>query len=187
MFEVTTVSSSNELHQIHSLNLVNLRQRLSDSEKSTEGFVTWLYSLELLEKMHQLAPSVIVKFENKVIGYALTTLQESSNFHADLDAMFLHLKHVLYQERSLYSYHYYCMGQICIDKKFRGQGIVNLLYQEHKRKYGQLYDFILTEISTNNPRSLKAHLKIGFVIIDTYTDDKDEWHVVVWNWESPSQ
>jgi len=60
---------------------------------------------------------------------------------------------------------------------------VNMLYQKHREVYSNQYDFILTEISTSNLRSLKAHEKMGFETIYTYQDSVDEWNVVVWNWK----
>jgi hypothetical protein len=57
------------------------------------------------------------------------------------------------------------------------------LYQKHKDIYSSQFDFILTEISTSNHRSLKAHEKIGFKTIYSHIDEMDEWNVVVWNWK----
>jgi hypothetical protein len=182
MFVSTTVSSPDEIRQIYRLNQVNLKQNLNAAEKASDGFVSWLYSVDLLEKMHALAPSVIVKHQDRVVGYALTTLKESRSFHRDLETMFRQLEPVLYLGKPLPVYNFYCMGQICVDKTFRGKGIVSMLYNEHKKVYGKQFDFILTEISSSNPRSLKAHLNMGFEIIYTYTDAIDEWHVVVWDW-----
>ena len=81
MLEVTTVKNTNELEQIFRLNQANLKQNLGVEKQIEEGFVTWLYAVELLEKMHSLAPSVIVKDAGRVVAYALTTLNESSSFH----------------------------------------------------------------------------------------------------------
>jgi L-amino acid N-acyltransferase YncA len=75
------------------------------------------------------------------------------------------------------------MGQICVDKEFRGKGLFEELYQGHKEIYGSGFDFIITEISTSNHRSLRAHEKVGFETIHQYTDEMDEWAVVVWNWK----
>jgi ribosomal protein S18 acetylase RimI-like enzyme len=75
------------------------------------------------------------------------------------------------------------MGQICVDKAYRGKGLVNMLYQKHREIYSSRFDFILTEISTANIRSIKAHEKLGFQSIHTYTDAMDEWRVVIWNWK----
>lgn len=182
MLEATIVTTDDELLQIHRLNQKNLKTNLDDQTQNQEGFVTWLYSLELLKKMHGLSPGVIVKDENTIAGYALTTLKEARSFHPDLDVMFKNLENVQYNGKSLSSHHFYCMGQICVAKEYRGRGIVNMLYQKHKEIYSTQFDFILTEISTSNKRSIKAHQNIGFKTVYRYRDTVDEWDVVVWDW-----
>jgi ribosomal protein S18 acetylase RimI-like enzyme len=182
MLKATIVTSIDELIQIHRLNQQNLRRNLDINTQQREGFVTWLYSPELLQKMHKLSPSIIVKDGGKVVAYALTTLKESKAFHPDLETMFCNLADVHYKNKPLSSHRFYCMGQICIDKRYRGKGIVTMLYQKHKETYGEHYEFLLTEISANNFRSLKAHDKIGFQTIYTYKDAMDEWKVVIWDW-----
>ena len=44
------------------------------------------------------------------------------------------------------------------------------------------FDFIITEISASNYRSLNAHKRIGFKKINTFRDKIDEWDVVIWDW-----
>jgi hypothetical protein len=85
MLKATIVGSENELLQIHQLNQSNLKQNLNEKTQKSEGFVTWLYSLDLLKKMHRVSPSIIVKDGDKVVAYALTTLKESKAFHPDLE------------------------------------------------------------------------------------------------------
>lgn len=135
MLKATTVSSDDELLQIHHLNQQNLKQNLDEEIQKQEGFVTWLYSFDLLKKMHQLSPHVIVKEGDRVVGYALTTLKAARAFHPDLENMFRNLENVQYQSKLLSLYNYYCMGQICIAKEFRSQGIVQMLYQKHREIY----------------------------------------------------
>lgn len=79
MLDVTQVTSDNELAQIHSLNLANLKSALSKQQQEL-GFVTWLYSISLLKQLHTTAPSIIVKDGEKVVGYALTALIEAGVF-----------------------------------------------------------------------------------------------------------
>lgn len=183
MLRTTIVTTKNELEQIHHLNRMNIKQNLDDREKEEQGFVSWLYPVELLEQMHQLAPGIIVKDDDRVIAYALTTLKESKSFHKDLAAMFSQLENVMYNGRTLSSHNFYCMGQICIAKDYRGRGLVKELYHKHREIYKDQFDFILTEISSKNERSIKAHQRVGFKTIYKYRDEADEWEVVVWNWE----
>src|ERR1051325_2216597 len=130
MLKATIVTTEHELLAIHCLNQENLKQNLDKRTQEQEGFVTWLYSLELLEKMHQLSPSIIVKDNEKLVAYALTTLKESKAFHPDLQTMFRNLEPVQYKSNPLSSYQFYCMGQICVAKEYRGKGLVNMLYQK---------------------------------------------------------
>ena len=134
--------------------------------------------------MHQLAPSIIVKEKDKVVGYALVTPREASVFHKDLSVMMEHLSSLVYEDKSLFSYRFYLMGQVCIDKAYRGKGLFPMLYKKHKETYSGQYDLLVTEISTSNFRSLKAHRNIGFKSIHTYKDSMDEWDIVVWDWRS---
>ena len=182
MLTPTLVKNEEELLQIHQLNDQNLKQKLSVQMQAREGFVTWLYSIDLLKKMHELAPSIIIKDNEKLVAYALTTLKEATLFHGDLKGMFQNLETVQYKDQPLSTQNFCCMGQICVDKEYRGKGLVHMLYQKHKEVYSPLYHFILTEISKNNYRSVKAHEKMGFQSIYTYGDAMDEWNVVVWDW-----
>jgi GNAT superfamily N-acetyltransferase len=182
MLYATEVTTNDELLQIHELNRENLKGNLSLLEQEEQGFVTWLYPVSLLQQIDDLAPAVIVKDEDKVIGYALVTPVEAGSFHPDLQAMVDNLENVNYKDKPLSSYNYYIMGQVCIDKEYRGKGVFTLLFQKHRELYSNEYELLVTEISSNNYRSQKAHEKTGFTTIYTYSDALDEWNVVVWDW-----
>ncbi len=183
MYSVSLVTKASELEQIAALSKENLRNDLSVEEKQTQGFITWEYNLPLLEKLHTIAPAVIVKCGEEVVGYALTALKETAAVLPVLNDMIHHLESLSFNGKPLKECRYYVMGQICIAKTHRGKGLFDRLYQHHKEIYSKQYDLLLTEISTSNHRSLKAHQNTGFQTIHTYRDEMDEWDVVVWNWE----
>ena len=182
MLYTTEVTTNDELIQVNVLNQHNLKANLSKQQQEEQGFVTWLYSVPLLQQVHAMAPSIIVKDDNKVVGYALVTPVEAGSFHADQQVMINNLGTINYNGKPLSSYNYYIMGQVCIDKDYRGKGIFTMLFQKHKELYSDKYELLVTEISTNNKRSQKAHEKVGFTTIHTYRDVLDEWNVVVWDW-----
>ena len=182
MIYAAEVTTDDEIIQIHKMNQLYLRSNLSQQVQEEEGFVSWLYPVSLLQQMDSIAPSIIVKDDDKVIGYALVTPIEASSFHPDLKTMIDNLETIDYKGKRLSAYSYYVMGQVCIDKDYRGKGIFSMLFQKHKEIYSDKYELLITEISTKNLRSQKAHEKVGFTTIYTYTDAVDEWNVVVWNW-----
>src|SRR3954469_16535642 len=109
MLIATIVTSDEELMQIHRLNQQNLKTNLDRLTQNREGFVSWLYTIELLKQMHKLSPSIIIKDGKAVAAYALTTLKETRSFHSDLETMFRHLEKVPYKGKPLSSYQFYCM------------------------------------------------------------------------------
>jgi len=178
----TVVTNDDELKQIVELSEKNLRTKISKEQEQQQGFVTWNYSFELLKQMNTQHPHVIVKNENIVIGYGLVALREAAKFHADLKAMIDQLETITYKYIKLEAYTYYVMGQVCIDEDYRGKGVFQILYHQHKKLFEKNFDFVVTEISTSNKRSLHAHEKIGFKTIYSYHDMLDEWNVVLWDW-----
>ena len=48
------------------------------------------------------------------------------------------------------------------------------------------YDLCVTEIATRNQISVRAHEKMGFEPISTYSDDREEWVIVAWDLSQPA-
>ena len=183
MLHVTTASNINDLQQILVLQKKNLAPNISKEEAISQGFVTVNHSEEMLVMMHKLAPSIVIKDDDIVVAYALTMLCECKNLVPELKTMFAGFDSLDWRGKRLNEYEYYVMGQICIDKAYRGRGLFELLYQKHKEVYESAFDFIITEVATRNTRSMKAHKRIGFETIHRYKDELDEWEVVVWDWK----
>lgn len=183
MLVLTTVETKDELLQILELQQKNLIQNIDEAEMETQGFVTMIHDIEVLQQMHNLAPSVIAKDNGAVAGYALVMLRECRSLFPPLEPMFKNFDTLEYGNRPLNDYPFYIMGQVCIDKKYRRTGLFDQLYQKHKQTYANRFQFVLTEVSTRNQRSLRAHERVGFETISTYQDDLDEWAVVLWNWK----
>jgi ribosomal protein S18 acetylase RimI-like enzyme len=183
MLYPTTVSGISELQQILLLQKENLKQHVDNTEKQSQGFVTVEHTIDLLQQMHNLAPSIIVKDEEQLAGYALTMLYECKALVPELVTMFAHFNNLSRNGKPLSEFKYYVMGQICVNKAYRGQGVFDMLYHKHRDVYMDRFDFIITEISTSNTRSIRAHERVGFTTIDTFSDHIDEWVVVLWDWK----
>ena len=166
-----------------SLQKKNLKQNISPEEKDAEGFVTMVFTMPMLQQFHELAPSIIIKDDSTVVAYAIVLLQQGRKAYPGLEPMFVNFEKLTWKSKPLYDYKFYAMGQICIDKAYRSKGLFDMLYQKHKEIYKEQFDFIITEISASNFRSLKAHKRIGFEIINTFRDAMDEWNVALWDWK----
>src|SRR5688572_22013496 len=182
MIHSTLVNSKSELQQILELQEQNLPKNISVEELRSQGFVTFQHDLETLQQFHELAPSVIVKDDDKVVAYALTVVNEARHIFPPMESMFRLLETLQWKDKPFCDYRYYEMGQVCVAKEYRGKGVFEMLYQQHKGSYSHRFDLLVTEISTKNHRSLRAHEKVGFETVIVEKDELDEWALVAWDW-----
>ena len=171
-----------DLLDIIELQNANLSKVISKSEALEQGFVTIVYDFELLNKMNHPYPHIVARDQNKVIGYTLVMLKSIGKDIPIVLPMIEFIHQMTYQKQALKNARYFIMGQVCIDKKYRGQGIFKKLYEEMKNRMKSNFDFIITEVAHRNQRSLQAHFKIGFKNIKEYHSDTGEhWVVLLWD------
>jgi L-amino acid N-acyltransferase YncA len=173
-----------DLPAILTLQRENLEVALPAEEVAEQGFVTVVHDLDTLEKMHALAPSIVVEEGGELLGYALMMPFEARDWLPVLQPMFDEIAKASFRGRPISRQRWYVMGQICVAKKARGRGVFQALYEGHKAEYARRFDAIVTEIATRNRRSLRAHERQGFEVIHTFRDATDDWVVVAWDFGS---
>lgn len=161
-----------DLERILELQQKNLPNYLSSEEKLKEGFVTVQHSLKNLKKMNDEFSHTIAKKKNKIIGFALSMTKNFASDISSLKPMFKEIYKANITEK------YIVMGQICIDKDYRGKGVFRNLYNFMKDSCKDTYSIIITEIDLRNTRSLYAHKSIGFEKMIDYTIGDKNWRIV---------
>ena len=170
-------STLDELEQIRTLQLQNSSQNITSEEKLQEGFVTVQHTVALLEQMNTACAHIIAKDEEKVVGFALVMLSSFRNEIEVLIPMFERIDSLIPIGKS-----YVIMGQVCVDKNYRKQGIFRGLYDFYRTQLQQEFDFLITEVAAINSRSMSAHESIGFKTIDSYDEDGIVWNIMLWDW-----
>ncbi len=171
-----------DLEQIIALQRLNHRDYLNAEERQSNGFVTLMHDMNQLQSMMESAPQVVARSGDKIIGFALVLLKDHSNMFPILQPMFDLFDETEYLGRILGRTDYYVMGQVCIAENYRGKGIFQRLYQEHRRLLSSAFEHCLTEASIHNKPSIRAHEKIGFQTIKEYSDHTDDWAMLLWDW-----
>lgn len=180
---IKLAQTAQELEQILDLQETNLGRNLSDESKRNNGFVTVKHDLAVLKKMNAAAPQIIAKDGERVVGYALVMPKEFSAFVPVLVPMFEMFEKLSFQGKKLTDYSYYVMGQICVADTHRGTGIFEGLYHKHREAYSRQFEICLTEVSSRNTRSMRAHEKVGFQTIHNFDDQTDNWNIMLWDWK----
>jgi GNAT superfamily N-acetyltransferase len=176
------VRNEKDLHQILSLQSVNLKNNLPPEYRASQGFLTLQHTLPVLQQMHELLPSIVVRDGDQVVAYALAEVRACRTLMPDLEPMFALLDTLSWKGKPVNDYEYYTVGQICVAEEYRGKGLFEMLYQHHREVYSPKYELFITEISTCNARSIRAHERIGFRELVRHRDHLDEWSAVVWDW-----
>jgi L-amino acid N-acyltransferase YncA len=188
MTNYTTANTKNDLEGILLLQNANLARGLTREEIQSQGFVTIKHSYDQLKKLNDYEKHIIAKDREKVIGYVLAMTQQSKFDIPIIIPMFNVFSTIMYADKKITDYNFIVVGQVCIDKNYRGQGIFDKCYNEYKKYYKDTYDFAITEIASTNLRSLNAHKRIGFKEIHHYEgSDKTEWVIVLWDWKNGKQ
>ncbi len=180
--EIKIVSDQSQLEKIKILQEQNLRSALTIAEAAKEGFLTAEYSIEFLEKMHDATPSIIVMDGDVLAGYALATTKEVGIHHNLIKDLFAAIDRISYESTMLKDRAYIIIGQLCVAKNYRGMGLVQKMYNTFRDEYAVAYEYCLTDVAEDNPRSLKAHLKSGFQVVDTLRYGGIGWDIVLWDW-----
>ncbi|MCL6258351.1 GNAT family N-acetyltransferase [Aquiflexum sp. TKW24L] len=165
--------------------ILDLQQEnhIKNLDSLDQGFVFAEHSVEDLWKMSSYAPHIIAKDDEYVAAYILAMTVDCKEDIEMLIPMFEEFDQLEYKGVPLSEYNYLVVGQVAVDKGYRGQGIFDQCYELYREVHGDNFDFAITEISERNYRSLAAHYRVGFRELSRYPNaDGEEWIIVVWDW-----
>lgn len=155
---------------------------------TADGFVTVEHDLDLLRAMHALAPSVVARdarrddardASGEIVAYALSMPRETRALIPILEPMFALIDRLPPGALSPKpDARWYVMGQVAVAPSHRGSGVFDALYAEHRARYRDRFDVLVTEVATRNGRSMRAHARVGFRTVTTYRDATDEWALI---------
>ena len=185
--QVTRVSSPTEINGIRDLQALNLKQNITAEEAMDQGFLTAAYTIEYLQEMNAVSPSIIAKDGDKVVGYALVATKDIRKGHDLIEGLFDAIDACEYNGKSLRNVNYVVVGQLCVAKEYRGQDLVQKLYGHFRDCLSNEFIYLVTDVAKANVRSLKAHKKRGFQVINELMYGGFGWDIVLWDWNAADQ
>lgn len=123
--------------------------------------------------MNEACPHIIATSDDKVVGYTLCMHPKFGNEIEVLRPMFAEIKQTLGPDEK-----YIVMGQVCVDKAYRRRGIFRNLYKYMLEQIKPEFHCIITEVDSENTRSLEAHYAVGFELISRYQADGHNWELI---------
>ena len=73
-------------------------------------------------------------------------------------------------------------GPVCIDKEWRGQGVLEQIFDYARAKMNKRFPILVTFINKNNPRSLRAHTKkLNLDIISEFEFNNNQYYTLAYD------
>ena len=176
----------NDIEGVLDLQKLYLVSNLTEEEKKS-GFVTTPFTADLLTYVINNEGLFIAKDNGIIIAYVFA---ESWNFFSQypifeyMISLFPSLKFLNVEINTINSFQY---GPICIDKKYRGQGLINLLFEFMRIHTVKRYQVGVTFINKTNIPSLKAHTeKLNWTVIDDFQFNDNDYYILAYDMSKPT-
>lgn len=149
------------------LQSANLASNLSEDQKS-DGFLSVGFTEEQFAGMDSDLAVVLGLDGNTVKAFLCTSTVEFNRPFALPRAMIDRFAHVIFDDKPLSEWRVAITGPVCIDASLRGQGVLEKLYVCFYDVAPPQYELAVVFVSLQNPRSIKAHEKLGMAIVDEF-------------------
>ena len=183
--EYRLVRDAGDVERILALQAENHRDVVDAATAASDGFTSVRHEASVLRAMNDAYPSAIATSGDALAGYCLMMAQAFRDAVPMLAPMFAAFDRLEWRGEPLAGNpRWFVMGQVCVARAFRGQGVFDGVYRKLREAYAPRFDFVVTEISQRNARSMRAHRRVGFQTLHLYRDAaaRETWEVVVWDW-----
>jgi hypothetical protein len=178
---VLQIAQNDDIDGILELQELYLVSNLSDEEK-VDGFVTTPFTVPLLEYVIEHDGIFIAKFENKIIGYVFAASWDFFSRYPIFEYMISLFPRYKFKDFTLTTTNSFQYGPVCIDKPFRGQGLLKELFEFMRIHTLEKYPLSLTFINKINIPSTKAHVeKLNWTIIDEFSFNNNNYIVLAYD------
>ena len=165
----TRIGNKNDIDGILSLQEKYLFRNLTEEERKS-GFVTTPFTVNQIEEIIKQNGIFVAEDENDVIiAYAFAGSWKYFEQWEIFNFMVSRFPKLSFHGREITTENSFQYGPVCIDKAYRGKGLLNLIFEEMRIEFFKKYPISVTFINKVNGISEKAHTKkLGWVIIDEF-------------------
>jgi hypothetical protein len=152
-------------------------------EDKKDGFVTTSFTrgqmMRLIEEENGL---FIAKANDCIVGYAMAASWQFWSAWPIFSYMISRMGDLELDGAKRNVANSYQYGPVCIDKAYRGTGLLEKLFEFSVETMSKRYDMLVTFINKNNPRSFKAHTqKIGLTVIGEFEFNGNQYYELVYD------
>jgi len=147
---------------------LNLASNLSAKEREN-GFVTTPFTIAQIEQVIKENGLFIIEDLNKIVAYVFAGTWTYFSQWEIFNFMVSRFPILNFKDKEITTLNTFQYGPICIEESYRGQGLINLIFEEMRINWVGSFPISITFINKVNTRSTKAHIgKLGWEVIDEF-------------------
>jgi predicted N-acetyltransferase YhbS len=135
----------------------NLSDNLSAPARG-EGFLSARFSREQFARMDRDVGVLVARDAERVVGYLCASGVELNQQFPLLAAMIERYGEVSFQGRALADQKTFVYGPVCVDRSYRGRGVLRGLFRSLQHALSGRFDAGVAFVAEDNQRSLAAHI-----------------------------
>jgi hypothetical protein len=150
-------AGSHDYTAILHLQRVNYYGNLSVEERK-EGFLSAEFTPEQVAAMAKDLGIMIAVCTDQLAGYLCAFRNEFNHGSPVVAKMLESYDRVKFEGKPLSTYNSYIYGPVCIDRSYRGRGLLRGLYEAQKNDLARNFEVGVAFVARDNPHSLQAHV-----------------------------
>ncbi|MDY0281213.1 MAG: hypothetical protein RBR35_11715 [Salinivirgaceae bacterium] len=165
----TRLGNQKDIEGVLALQVKNLYSKLTETERKN-GFVTTPFTTpQIKEIITQNGLFVAENESNIIVAYAFAGSWTYFEQWEIFNFMVSRFPKLSFKEHKITTENSFQYGPVCIDKNYRGNGLLNLIFEEMRLEFIKKYPISVTFINKINAISTKAHTqKLGWEILGEF-------------------
>lgn len=178
---IIKTATEEDIPGIVALHKANLVVNLTEVEKQG-GFVTTALTVAQIQTVIHQHGLFIAKNEDAIIGFIFAADWEFFTQWPIFEYMIQLFPSLSFKNFEVTTTNSFQYGPICIDKNYRGQGIITELFEYMRIQMKEKYPLSLTFINKANIPSYKAHTeKLTWEVIDEFHFNNNSYYVLAYD------
>ncbi len=151
--ELSDISGVLDLHYRYQVDLI-------PEEDKKDGFVTTAFTEEQLTDLVNEEKGLFIGIkDNEIVAYVMAASWRFWSIWPMFLFMIKDLPNLQYLGQTLSVDNSYQYGPVCIDKKVRGTGVLEGIFDFSRKEMSKRYPILVTFVNKTNPRSYFAHTR----------------------------
>jgi predicted GNAT superfamily acetyltransferase len=172
-------AEAGDYREIVRLNTTNFITNLSPQERK-EGFLSAVFSEQQVAAIAGDLGIVVAVTDGWLVGFLCAFRNEFEHGSPVVAAMLESYDRVRFDSKLLKNYRSYVYGPVCIERAYRGKGVLRGLFEAQKRDLAGKFEIGVALVACANLHSLNAHVAgLGMTQVGDFEVNGDTFATVV--------